>query len=80
MSLKHDLMFPFGNPYKDKLENHQTMTALSNVLKLARDKMRVIHGEPEELIMIPDSADAINADMSIKEIEKLLTFIDGEKE
>ena len=80
MSLKHDLMFPFGNPYKDKLESHQTLTALNNVLKLAKDKLRVVNGEPEELMMIADSADAINADLSIKEIENLLNYIDGEKE
>ena len=40
MSLKNDLMFPFGNPYRDELENHATVTALGNVLKLAKDKMR----------------------------------------
>jgi hypothetical protein len=79
MSLKHDLMFPFGNPYKEKLESHQMLTALNNVLKLAKDKMRVTNGEPEELIMIPESADAVNAAMSINEVERLLNYINEEK-
>ena len=80
MSLKNDLMFPFGNPYKDRLESHKTVTALNNVLKLAKDKMRIINGEGEELIMIPESSDAINATMSIQEIEDLLNYINAEKE
>ena len=80
MSLKNDFMFPFGNPYKDRLESHKTITALNNVLKLAKDKMRIINGEGEELIMIPESSDAINATMSIQEIEDLLNYINAEKE
>ena len=80
MSLKNDFMFPFGNPYKDRLESHKTVTALNNVLKLAKDKMRIINGEGEDLIMIPESSDAINAAMSIQEIEDLLNYINAEKE
>lgn len=80
MSLKNDFMFPFGNPYKDRLESHKTVTALNNVLKLAKDKMRIINGEGEELMMIPESSDAINATMSIQEIEDLLNYINAEKE
>lgn len=80
MSLKDDLMFPFGNPYKERLESHATMTALKNVIKLAKDKMRIVEGEGEELLMIAESADAINAKMSIQEVEKLLEYIDAKKE
>ena len=80
MSLKNDLMFPFGNPYKERLESHTTMTALKNVIKLAKDKMRIVEGEGEELLMIAESADAINANMSIQEVEKLLEYIDAKKE
>ena len=80
MSLKDDLMFPFGNPYKERLQSHKTLTALNNVLKLARDKMRTTNGEPEELIMIPESADAVNAQLSIKEVEELLRYINGQEE
>ena len=80
MSLKNDLMFPFGNPYKERLENHKTITALRNVVRLARDKMRITNGEPEELLLIPDGADAINAQMSIDEIENLIEYVDGKKE
>lgn len=80
MSLKNDLMFPFGNPYRDKLENHTTLTALNNVLKLAKDKIRLVDGEPEEILMISGSADSHNARMSIEEVEKLIQFVNGEKE
>ena len=80
MSLKNDLMFPFGNPYRDKLENRATITALGNVLKLAKDKMRAVNGEPEDILIIPESADAYNAQLSIKEIEELIEFINGKKE
>ena len=80
MSLKDDLMFPFGNPYKERLESHKTLTALNNVIKLAKDKMRIINGEGEELIMIPESSDAINASLSIQEIEQLVEYINGKKE
>jgi uncharacterized protein YeeX (DUF496 family) len=76
MSLKNDLMFPFGNPYKDRLENYKTITALKNVVKLAKDKLRVINGEPEELLLMPESSDAINANMSIEEIEQLINYIE----
>lgn len=80
MSLKNDFMFPFGNPYKERLENHATKTALKNVLKLAKDKMRIVEGEMEELIMLPSSADSENAEMSIKQVEGLLNYIDGKEE
>lgn len=80
MSLKNDLMFPFGNPYKDKLENYKTITALKNVVKLAKDKMRVVNGEPEELLLIPESADTYNASMSIEEIEKLINYVDAKND
>ena len=80
MSLKNDLMFPFGNPYKERLESHATKTALKNVLKLAKDKMRIVEGEMEELIMMPESADYVNAELSIKQIESLLNYIDGKEE
>lgn len=80
MSLKDDLMFPFGNPYKERLESHATLTALKNVIKLAKDKMRIVNGEGEEILMISESADAVNAKMSIQEVERLLEYIDGKKE
>jgi len=80
MSLKNDFMFPFGNPYKERLESHTTLTALKNVIKLAKDKMRIVNGEGEEILMVAESADAVNAKMSIQEVEKLLEYIDGEKE
>jgi uncharacterized protein YeeX (DUF496 family) len=79
MSLKDELLFPFGNPYKERLESHKTLTALNNVIKLAKDKMRLINGEGEELLLIPESADAINADMSIQEIERLIEYINGKE-
>lgn len=80
MSLKNDLMFPFGNPYRDKLECYTTLTALNNVLKLAKDKIRTVEGEPEEILMMPNSTDSHNAKLSIDEVEKLIQFVNGEKE
>lgn len=80
MSLKDDLMFPFGNPYKERLESHATLTALKNVIKLAKDKMRIVEGEGEEILMVSESADAVNAKMSIQEVERLLEYINAKKE
>lgn len=80
MSLKDELMFPFGNPYKERLESHATLTALKNVIKLAKDKMRIVEGEGEEILMVSESADAVNAKMSIQEVERLLEYIDAKKE
>lgn len=80
MSLKNEIMFPFGNPYKDKLESHCTFTAMCNVLKLAKDKMRMIKGEPEQLIFFPDSSEAINAQRSIEELESVIKYISEHKE
>ena len=80
MSLKDDLMFPFGNPYKERLESHTTLTALKNVIKLAKDKMRIVEGEGEEILMVSESADAVNAKMSIQEVERLLEYINAKKE
>ena len=80
MSLKNDLMFPFGNPYKDRMENYKTLTALKNVVKLARDKLRYINGEPDEIILIRESAEALLADRSVNEIESLIEYIESKKD
>lgn len=80
MSLKNELMFPFGNPYKDRLEDHTTLAALSNVVKLAKDKVRYCTGETEEILLVSETADMHVAEQSIKEIEQLLNYINGKKE
>ena len=76
----NDLKYPFGNPYKERLESYKTLTALKNVIKLARDKLRHVNGEPEELMMLRESADAINAELSLHEVERLVEYIDAQKE
>jgi hypothetical protein len=76
----NDLKYPFGNPYKERLEDYKTFTALKNVVKLAKDKLRYVKGEPEELMMMSESADAINAELSVSEIERLIEYIDAKKE
>ena len=80
MSLKNDLMFPFGNPYKDRMENYKTLTALKNVVKLARDKLRYINGDPDEIIMMRESTEALLADRSVIEIERLIEYIESRKD
>lgn len=80
MSLKNDLMFPFGNPYKDRMEDYKTLTALKNVVKLARDKLRYINGDPDEIILIKESAEALLADRSVAEIESLIEYIESGKD
>lgn len=73
----NDLRFPFGNPYKEKLESHAMKTALKNVVKLAKDKLRIVNGEPEELLLVPESTETLNANMSIEQIENLINYIDS---
>jgi hypothetical protein len=83
MSLKNDLMYPFGNPLKERLENHRVHTALNNVLKLARDKIRYSRGEMEEILLSGSgggSSDDVIADQSVKIVEEFLNYINGEKE
>ena len=77
MSLKNDLMFPFGNPYKERLEDRTTQVALHNVLKLAKDKANSLNGEPEELMLMSD--DPV-VKQSITIVEQLLQYIDAQKE
>ncbi len=79
MSIKDDLMFPFGNPYREKLVNHTTITALNNVIKLAKDKLRIVNGEPEEILMLAEGPDIHNAKISIREVENLLEYINGKE-
>lgn len=83
MSLKDELMFPFGNPYKDRLEDHKTLTALNNVIKLARDKIRYSRGEMEEILLSGSgggSSDDVIADQSVEIVEELLNYINGKEE
>jgi len=82
MSLKNDLMYPFGNPLKEKLESHRVQTALNNVLKLARDKIRHSRGEMEEILLSGSgggSSDDVIAEQSVEIVEELLNYINGEE-
>lgn len=83
MSLKDDLMYPFGNPFKERVQKHDTLTALNNVLKLAKDKVRVAEGNMEEILLSGgggSTADDVIAQQSIKLVEELLSYIDAKEE
>lgn len=75
-------MYPFGNPLKEKLESHRVQTALNNVLKLARDKIRHSRGEMEEILLSGSgggSSDDVIAEQSVEIVEELLNYINGEE-
>jgi hypothetical protein len=83
MSLKNDLMYPFGNPFRERMTRQETVTALNNVLKLAKDKIRVSHGEMEEILLSGQgggAADDVLAERSVQMVEDLLQYINGQKE
>lgn len=80
MSLKNDLIFPFGNPYKEQLESHHVKTSLLNVVKLARDKIRTIKGEPEHIIVHPDGSECMTGERSIRIVEQLIQYIEDHEE
>jgi hypothetical protein len=83
MSLKDDLMYPFGNPFKARVQQHETITALNNVLKLAKDKLRNANGEMEEILLSGEggsSADDQIAKQSVELVEELLSYIDAKEE
>jgi hypothetical protein len=83
MSLKDDLMYPFGNPFKERVQRDETITALNNVLKLAKDKLRAASGEMEEILLSGrggSSADDEIAKQSVELVEELLSYIDAKEE
>lgn len=83
MSIKNDLMYPFGNPFKDYLTRRDNMTALNNVLKLARDKIRVSQGDMEEILLTGrggGSSDDALAEQSVKIVEDLIQYIHAQKQ
>ena len=83
MSLKNDLMYPFGNPFKEHMTNRQNVTALNNVLKLARDKIRVSKGDMEEILLTGNgggSADDALAEQSVQIVEEMLQYLNAQKE
>lgn len=83
MSLKNDLMYPFGNPLNDKLQDHRIRTSLNNVLKLAEDKVRHSRGDMEEILLAGNgggSADDMIAEQSITIVQELMQYIYGQEE
>ena len=45
MSIKNDLMYPFGDPLTDTF-TEQNLVALSNVLNLAKERLWMADGRP----------------------------------
>lgn len=84
MSLKDDLMYPFGNVYRDKLTSHQTKTALKNVLTVAKDRHWIGKGRPIDndthLDDVFTTSEDIIIQQSIQLVEELLSLANGEKE
>lgn len=83
MNLKNDLMYPFGNPFKERVAQGETITALSNVVKLAKDKLKMSRGEMEDILLSGQgggSADDVIAEQSVHIIESLLQYLNAEKE
>lgn len=81
MTLKNDLMYPFGNPFRDHMTHTKNVTALSNVLKLAKDKIRVSQGEMEEILLSGTgggTADDIVAEQSVAIVEEILEYLNAE--
>lgn len=46
MNLSNDLKYPFGNPDLDKMRSVENLTALKNVLCLARERIWLADGRP----------------------------------
>ena len=45
MSLRTDLMYPFGNQFMDKFDT-STMTALRNMINLSKERIWLSEGQP----------------------------------
>lgn len=45
MSIKNDLMYPFGDPLADTF-TEQNLVALNNVLNLAKERLWIADGRP----------------------------------
>jgi len=83
MSIMNDLMYPFGNPFKDHMTRNDNTAALNNVLKLAQDKIRMSQGEMEEILLTGQggsTADDILAERSVKMVEALIEYINDQKQ
>jgi hypothetical protein len=83
MSLKNDLMYPFGNHIKDTLLNDKTIIALRNTIRLAEDRVRISNGEIGEILFAGGGGsmtDDVIARESIEVIKHLIKIVDGEEE
>lgn len=84
MSLKNDLMYPFGNQYKDELDDPVVRSALKNLIVVARDRLWISSGRPDDLdqhmddLMTDDEVN--NVTRSVERVEKLLEFIKSKDE
>lgn len=45
MTIKDDLMYPFGNPEKAVLPTEQELVALRNILELAKERVWMAEGQ-----------------------------------
>jgi len=79
MSLKNDLMYPFGDPLADTF-NETNLVALRNVLNLAKERVWIADGRPagitnNEYSDFMDPVDLDHAKRSVELIDNLLIHI-----
>jgi hypothetical protein len=80
MSLKDDLMYPFGNPLIESISNEDRV-ALHNVLSLARERIWLAKGRPMEIthnfdeVLLGD--DLKNAELSVDVVNRLSSLLDS---
>lgn len=83
MSIKDDLMYPFGNPLMETFTDTR-LTALNNILTLAKERLWIAEGRPvgiqynqfDDLLSLDDIETSRE---SVEIIEQLLTHINDRK-
>ena len=81
MSLKNDIMYPFGDTLNDTF-NERNIIALNNVLNLAKERVWMAEGRPGGEGEFSDFVDPLDLDYakrSVDAIEKLLAQIQDRK-
>jgi hypothetical protein len=79
MSLKDNLIYPFGNPLVEEISN-EDRTALHNVLSLARERVWMAQGRPLDVTYNFDDElignDLKTAEISVEVVDRLAGLLD----
>ena len=83
MSIRHDLMYPFGDPLTDTFTDAR-MTALNNILNLAKERVWIADGRPggiqySEFDDMLTQHDIDTSQESIEIVDQLLTHLRGRR-